>query len=184
MLLYQSNLAQELNDATDTKWDDQHLKIKAALDVATVLSVMHRNGVAHMAVRPKNVLIEYSPSDQFKQRPKMVLSDFGTARIINGSKMIGKQNAASGNYAESDATDVFDFGMTMFHIFTRRAPLAEYDEGEKAKRLCDGRYLDDIKVVAMDASVMAMVLSCVSMAPQSRSKMVQIKSSLEHLLQK
>ncbi len=186
MINYPTNLERELNNSTDKKWDDPQLKLKAAREIASVLEVLHRNGVAHTAVKPKNIYIEYSPSDQFKQRPKMILSDFGSAIIFNGAKLIGRQHGSSGQAATTatpSAVDVFGFGMTMFHLFARREPLGEYDKEDAAERIRDGRYLDDIKDAPMSAAVMELVLSCVSVSPASRLPMPLVKAGLERLLE-
>jgi hypothetical protein len=95
------------------------------VQVLDALARLHAGGIIHRDVKPGNIFLQ---RDQFgKMRP--MLGDLGVARIEGGASNITRAGYTIGTPlymspeqiragAVSPASDVFSFGLTMYHVLT------------------------------------------------------------------
>src|SRR5205807_5662957 len=93
--------------------------------LASALSYAHENGIIHRDVKPVNVLLDRSG------RP--ILSDFGIAKVLAGTKALTRQGAGVGTpeymspeqcqgSAVDARADIYALGVMLFEALTGRLP--------------------------------------------------------------
>lgn len=112
-------------------------------DIATGLEYMHKNGIVHRDVALRNCL---QGSDG-----RVVLSDFGTSRIIGKNSALGESAQTKSDIGPvrwmapesikdkmyGRMSDVWMFGVTVWELYTRSVPYADLDVLEVATRIRD-----------------------------------------------
>ena len=97
--------------------------VELMAQIASALGFAHRHGVAHLDVKPANVLLDGEDN--------AYLSDFGIARSVGGTPTAGDELAELtaehvGDAPLTTATDLFALGLLTFELLTGRRP----DAGE------------------------------------------------------
>lgn len=103
---------------------DYRTVINIARQVASALSVAHKNKIIHRDVKPHNILMTKDGVAK--------LADFGIAKAVNdatlstGSKVIGSihyfsPEQARGNYVD-ERSDIYSLGIVMYEMITGRVP--------------------------------------------------------------
>ena len=108
---------------------NKHMEIAEAsrlfTQLASALSYAHENGIIHRDVKPVNVLLDRAG------RP--ILSDFGIAKVLAGSKALTRQGAGVGTpeYMSPEQcqgvqidgrADIYALGVMLFEALTGRLP--------------------------------------------------------------
>ena len=163
----------------------QPLQVKEALfylnALCAALGYTHANGIVHSDVKPGNVIID--------QGGNVYLTDFGIARVVEGSSTI---LAASGTPAYmapeqirgevvSPATDIYALGVILFEMLTGQRPFKGTESGTENGGVTQGeriRYAH-LKLLPPDPrslnpslpdKLSQVVLKALSKQPQERYK--------------
>ena len=116
-----------------------------AVDIARAVAALHRNGFAHHAVTPRNVLL--TPAGA-------VLTDFGVNRT---ALTVGPGTPAD---------DMFRFGLTVCYAATGRAPWDDYPTDQAALPLAAPAGNPDLS--GCPATLVPIVRACLDPDPDSR----------------
>jgi serine/threonine protein kinase len=99
------------------------------LQVLDALGYAHSQGIVHRDIKPANILIE-----KYSKRP--LISDFGTAKMINGDEIGAEMILGTPLYmppeqvstSEVDGrADIYAVGTLLFQTMVHQLPLPEYD---------------------------------------------------------
>jgi len=99
------------------------------LQVLDALGYAHSQGIVHRDIKPANILIE-----KYSNRP--LISDFGTAKMINGDEIGAEMILGTPLYmppeqvstSEVDGrADIYAVGTLLFQTVVHQLPLPEYD---------------------------------------------------------
>jgi hypothetical protein len=160
---------------------DRKLSLKHLLfllqQVALALAYTHANNIAHMDIKPENILL-----DESKNVAK--LCDFGCAFFLQttlrstmtarGSPffMAPEMTLSDVKSCEAFPVDVYSFGVTMFYLIDPVANAKQLQE-------CDWGSLPD---VPLDVSELGR--SCTQPNPRDRPTMGQIHCVLKHIVER
>ena len=119
------NLQNVINDPFEEL--DRNRRVKFSLDIATALQFAHQQGIAHLDLKPGNVLV--TAEDHCK------LADFGCCRAVNENDIPASPTKSNltGTYAyrapellkgESPSTkaDIYSYGICLWQMLTREQP--------------------------------------------------------------
>ena len=117
------NLQHVIDDAEEKI--DFKRRVKFAYEVATALEYVHENSIAHLDLKPANVLVT--------QEGNCKLADFGCCQIIQERPNTPSRSYLTGTFAyrapellkgESPTfkADVFSFGICLWQFWTREIP--------------------------------------------------------------
>ncbi|XP_070555782.1 serine/threonine-protein kinase mos-like [Ptychodera flava] len=124
------NLQQLINDLSDPLPRERRLSY--SLDIANALHYTHSHGIAHLDLKPSNVII--TPEDTCK------LADFGCCQTVqdqhgHGSVSPTQRSYLTGTFAyrapellrgdiPSTKADIYSYGVTLWQMVTREQPYA------------------------------------------------------------
>ena len=143
--------------------------------VASALSHMHRRGVFHGDLKPSNVML--SKAGEVK------LIDFGTARVRGEEKnrvqgtpqYIAPEQVA--DKVVNAKTDIYNFGATMYRMFTGRFANHGIPKAEDAanRKLAEPGLINP----KIPAPLNALILSCLAYDPDARPEaMLEVQKGL------
>lgn len=171
--LYKCSLAQFIHSKRNLchlPWDADIVSALAA-DVANGLKAMHACGMAHLDIKPSNILVDEVDlnSNKMGMPYRLVLTDFGLTRVLEKTEDVKGRKVAtvkgiSFNYASPEAfkvlplskapnpavymkVDVFALAMTLFELITKTLPWEglKMDEVEARLGTCERpEYIDKI----------------------------------------
>jgi len=142
--------------------------------VALALAYTHANNVAHMDIKPENILLDESKN-------VATLCDFGCAYFLQTTLrstltargtpffMAPEMKLKDVKSCEPFPVDVYSFGVTLFYLINPDATCQQLSE-------CDWSSLPDIPLV-----VSQLGRSCTESKPEDRPKMKQIHSILQQI---
>nr|WGL21351.1 c-mos protein [Sinohyriopsis cumingii] len=107
---------------------NEHRRLKYAIQIADALAYAHKNSIAHMDLKPANILI--TPHDDCK------LGDFGCSHILEcdtGTVSPTERSVLTGTYAyrapellrgeaPTSRADIFSYGITLWQMLSRKTP--------------------------------------------------------------
>ncbi len=167
---------------------DRHTAVELMRQIAEGLAFAHRKGAVHWQLEPENILL--SKVGQFYN---VKISDFGLARVVvqadsngilvNDPKYISPEHVL-GSRAEA-TSDMYSFGVLMFHAFTGSVPFQVRDLGEAAnkhvyERPRSLRELDS----QIPAELESLVLKCLQKRPADRPTAEEARDSLQGILER
>lgn len=102
----------------------QKLKIKMAVHVACLLSILHNHKIAHKNIKPHSVKV--------RNNFDVTLADYGISHLLEqtykNSVYTAPEVKQNGLAAHSLASDVYSFGMLLFFIISDKAFVAEENQ--------------------------------------------------------
>jgi serine/threonine protein kinase len=123
------NLEQELDQRG--RLSENEVK-KVLVELLPVVNFIHDKLVIHRDIKPENIIRE-------KSTDKLVLVDFGAAKLLTGTALI-KQGTTIGSpeYVSPEqargqaifASDIYSLGVTCLHLLTGISPFDLYDVGD------------------------------------------------------
>lgn len=151
-------------------------KVSLAENFASALAHVHHNGLVHNDIKPDNLLIKGRTGK---------LTDFGLCLPIGSPYRGFKKNYAPeqkvGPTIGTMQTDVYQFGLTLWHLFHPRPPSTHleidfvYPEFQNL--------FDDWTGLSSDLqSVQSLISECLNPNPALRPSMKEVQQKLQNLL--
>ena len=185
MRYYESTLTDEIRNPTSFL-RAKRAKIVVAYDLATLLAAMHKSGIAHMDIKPDNVLISGT---------KAVLSDFGACVIFQDTKITGRpvvnQFGVTPEFAPPEvlaarswadfvptAVDVYAFGVVLFYIMTNQLPLRKRTRQEVIESVRRGDFIARVYKELPSGQVRDLIVMCVAIDHRARPNMKLVADTL------
>ncbi len=167
---------------------DRHTAVELMRQLAEALAYAHRKGAVHWQLEPENILLS-----KVGQRYVLKISDFGLARVVtqsdpdgvlvNDPKYISPEHVL-GVRAEP-TSDMYSFGVLMFHAFTGSVPFQVRDLGEAANKHV---YEQPRALRELDAQIPAelesLVLRCLHKRPSERPTAEEARDALQAILER
>ena len=147
-----------------------------AARVAAALGAAHARGIVHRDVKPDNIMIDLG---QKKARARVLLTDFGIARMVEDDTMtatgsiLGSPSYMSPEQARSGtiepASDVFSLGATLYQMVVGRTPFHGKDPITVIAALVAGEFPRPGQVDArVGPELEAVILRCLKRQPAER----------------
>ena len=165
-----------------------------ALDVAIALEALHGTGVVHRDIKPANVLLTAD---------KAVLIDFGLAYSTGDgwterSPDLTQEGDAPGTLLymspeqvghakPAPSMDTYSFGVMLYELFTGNPPYHRLSQAEMVARKCDpGHAPYPLTKICpdLDERLTTLVHRCLRHAPEERPTAVELRETLEGLLER
>lgn len=153
-------------------------KVQIGLDIASALAYTHDNGLVHNDIKPDNIYLT-------KLRGK--LGDFGLCKPTNSTCGVFKKiEAPEQQKAEirfgTEATDVYQFGLTLWHLFHPEPPICHLDDEFKYPQVKDFFY-NWTPGNDSERAIQKLIRDCVDPAPEKRPSMKQIENVFADILE-
>lgn len=163
-------------------------RLQIALDLAKGLHYLHQQGVVHGDIKPKNILMNRHNEAKW--------TDFGLAKTRFAS--VASLGGSGGSSPEAcwqapeswemrgkltEASDVYSFGLVLWHLLTGRQPYADCSPGEIISKIKSGHRerLPSVpgEIPAAYAGWVSLIEACWCKNPLSRPHSIDIIHHLE-----
>jgi serine/threonine protein kinase len=191
-----------VNDGSLSTWLQRQTRDGARPDLRMALDFMrqasdglafaHRKGVVHGEIEPENILLQATAGGSYRVK----LSDFAIARLVaNASAQASNDDAGPVNSPKyispeqcmgvegDDRSDIYSFGVVMYHVFTGLVPFEVRNLGEAAnKHVYDQPTpIRDIRP-ELRPDLEAIVMRCLRKMPVERPSAEEIRDTLQAIL--
>jgi serine/threonine protein kinase len=175
--LCNKTLHQEILEGEDFGFMD---KVAIAKDIAGALAYLHKNGFSHNDIKPDNILIKYKKEGRSVGK----LADFGMTRSINSAgagftKIYApeQRDQKEKDKIYNDKTDVYQFGLLLWHMFHPNPPDHHLDIGF-AYPHSEDLFLDWDCDSTDEITMMGFIGRCLEENPAKRPSMKEIEEFL------
>jgi len=163
-----------------------YISLQIATEVCKALQYAHRNGILHRDIKPLNIFISKYGITK--------IGDFGIARYVDAvtrehTVWNFKSPAYSApeqwkNEKPSKATDIYQLGSTLFHLFTGKLPF----EADSVAALIQKHLVDDPPNPRMQNDLLSeelanVIQKCLAKLPASRPAIWQVFDALNKEVQ-
>lgn len=146
----------------------EHTVKNLGQQLALALSYMHKKKVAHMDLKPQNILLTGARSD-----PKIKVADFGFARILKSTSTssdaslrgsllyMAPEIVLSGTNYDETLADMWSVGVILYECLVGRAPFASRTYDELIEKITDKRPIevkDNVQASTMCVSLIQKLL--------------------------
>lgn len=168
--------------------------ISIAIPLAQAIEHAHHYNIIHRDIKPANVMID--------QGKTVKVCDMGLAMIralhtnptsassgrIRGTPVYMAPEQITGGGTLDERTDIYSYGMTLYHLLTRQVPYLGRNLQETFEAICNFNVLPKPprEIFAnISESMEALILKCIQKRPESRfAKMSQVLSALQEIAKK
>ncbi len=176
----------------DSFWKERIIDHRTAaelvLQCAQALEYAHRNGVVHLDVNPRNILVEETTGKAF-------IADFGLAHVQGSGREGGESIAGTPRYMSPEQamgrrdvdlrSDVFSLGVTLYNLATSAHPFDGSDVHLILENVisCDFRRPRDLNP-KVPSALEAIILKAMEKSPERRyQSMLEMASDLRGFLE-
>lgn len=168
------------NNLSKYKIKDQDTLIKFALELATIIDKIHKNGIIHRDIKPENIMqdadgnliltdfgIAYYNPEEFENTGHTVSSEFLCNRRFSAPEQMIK------GVTPRVTMDIYSYGQILQYVVTG-SPHAG------TSKVHVGRFISGDKIEAIDK----IIIKCLNYEPDKRfQSMREIIKELEHLIE-
>ena len=153
-----------------------------AMQIAAGLGAAHAAGIVHRDLKPGNIILV--PSQEGRETPRAVVTDFGLARAAAAADRLTEQSTASGRIAGTPAymapeqveggevtaaSDIYSLGIMLYEMVTGALPFAgDTPLSTAVKRLKEAPPSPRSLVSDLDPKWDAAILRCLERDPADR----------------
>jgi serine/threonine protein kinase len=163
-----------------------HARLELAEQILSGLDHIHRSGVAHLDIKPANILMR-SP---LEDKVDVVIADFGMGDLLDGMYMEGQYRGTlpymppemlrQPQTIPHPSQDVWSFGVLLLDL-VRETPAGFGMTNEETRRaLVDGSLYSDLSDVQCEPEYLSLVRACLKDNPDERAT---VSTLLEFVLQ-
>ncbi len=170
--------------------------LNGGVQLSRALEAVHKVGVVHRDLKPENIFVIAPPGSDWSAVPSLKILDFGIAKFerthvehrTQAGAVVGTPAYMSPEQVfgapVSPASDVYAVGEILFEMLTGRR-LFEGPNQEVFKQKVSGLDLPSVDIPGEEgASLAFLIRRCISLEPEDRPGLAEIRETLEGLLQR
>ena len=135
---------------------------------------MHKEGYAHNDIKPDNILLKNN---------KAKVTDLGLCKPIDApfkgfKKIYAPEQKGVEDKVGNEKTDVYQFGLLMWHLFHPNPPFDHLEESFKYPEDIHEMFANWTITTSQDKLIQMLISSCLSKDPSKRPSMENINKYL------